>query len=423
MQNALNALAPCFVLLLQAAAFVKTRDGVELYVAFYRVAEGEIAVEVQPRHGNSVSFHEHAHLILLAAAGLAPPQQEHGRRVIHLAHSPVPWELPVLPRGLRNQCVVVGDREQVVYLVRKPTNDGAGPQQAYLEIKDMELPPVGNPARRETKLCVKLPRDFQHSMPEEIVFLQTAEENAERVVIKRIEKTSAFPGTEIDPLVEVAAMQFFAKEGNDHVLPFLEALEDDSHVYIVTPYKERGDLLGYILEEDPNEPQVRGMFSKVVANLAHLQDHHGCHLDIKGENILVGENGTILIDMATSLRVAVSRDGHHFLRSSGRRVGTIRYMAPEIWRGDVFFDGFKVDIWAMGVLLFVMLARGFPYEAPESADPCYQYWVLGGGLDKDERLQHFDKQARELLKGMLDPNAAQRFTLEEVKEHFTRWSP
>lgn len=80
------------------------------------------------------------------------------------------------------------------------------------------------------------------------------------------------------------------------------------------------------------------------------------HRDLKLENVLI-KNGVVKIaDFGLAKKMESSSSNEHLTRSF---CGTKAYLAPEILMGS-FYD-YKVDIWSLGVLLFVMLFFKFPF--------------------------------------------------------------
>lgn len=77
------------------------------------------------------------------------------------------------------------------------------------------------------------------------------------------------------------------------------------------------------------------------------------HRDIKPENIMISMDGEIkLIDFGLSKR----QDGNNKLKTIA---GTPYYMAPEVLNG--VYDS-KVDIWSLGVLLYVFMSGYLPFQ-------------------------------------------------------------
>lgn len=86
-----------------------------------------------------------------------------------------------------------------------------------------------------------------------------------------------------------------------------------------------------------------------------------CHRDLKLENILVSNRSRIkIIDLGFGIRTPedVMLKMH---------CGTTSYMAPEIVRKSAY-NGFKADIWALGIVLYVMLTGKFPFNGKTEKD-------------------------------------------------------
>lgn len=102
---------------------------------------------------------------------------------------------------------------------------------------------------------------------------------------------------------------------------------------------------------------ARTYFGQMLNGLHHIHSRGYAHRDIKPENILLSDNHILkLADFGFSVLLA-GRDGSGVLRT---RLGTQGYMAPEI--ATKKYDGRKVDIFAAGVILFIMYAGVPPFE-------------------------------------------------------------
>jgi serine/threonine protein kinase len=92
------------------------------------------------------------------------------------------------------------------------------------------------------------------------------------------------------------------------------------------------------------------------------------HRDLKPENIFLalGEDGRErpkILDFGVSLIVDGSDRSRHGLTQAGALLGTPAYVSPEAIRGEAPVDA-RADIWALGVLLYEMLAGKLPFQAP-----------------------------------------------------------
>ena len=99
----------------------------------------------------------------------------------------------------------------------------------------------------------------------------------------------------------------------------------------------------------------------MLYGLAHCHCRSVLHRDIKLDNILLdGEEGVKLCDFG------VSR-----LMKKGQMIkeqcGTPAYLAPEIIE-DKGYEGFYVDVWSLGVVLYAMLCGTVPFKASNMKD-------------------------------------------------------
>lgn len=98
--------------------------------------------------------------------------------------------------------------------------------------------------------------------------------------------------------------------------------------------------------------------------------------------------------------------------------GKPNYISPEILRSEEPFDGFAVDLWATGVILFIMLVGLPPWEFARMEDPRYRM-VVRGGLEQMLRSWNraISPQAADLLQKMLREDPRQRLSLIEIRDH------
>ena len=156
-----------------------------------------------------------------------------------------------------------------------------------------------------------------------------------------------------------------------------------------------------------------------------------CHRDMSLENILVDQYSTsVIIDLGMCLRVPFASDDDdgrvadvtsgnlRLLMKPKVACGKPNYISPEVIRSEEPFDGFAIDLWAAGVVLFIMLVGLPPWEFAREEDPRYRM-VIRGGLAR--MLQSWDRQvsepAADLLQKMLNQDPRDRLSLCEIKDH------
>ena len=205
----------------------------------------------------------------------------------------------------------------------------------------------------------------------------TWETTDEMVAVKVINlaKYRSLQGRNLEnPINELAALQLL---GNYHpnIIFLTDALQNDTHLFIVTPYIPGGDLPSRIIADMQNSPvgrvhesQAKIWFQQILSAISHLQKKGVCHRDLSMDNIVVDDYGDLrILDFGLCLRVPfadpnnrhlvtdVSADTSRRLMKAHGQAGNAAYMAPEVALNMGVFDGFAVDLWSAGILLFEIL--------------------------------------------------------------------
>ncbi|XP_034255769.1 TGF-beta receptor type-1 isoform X2 [Thrips palmi] len=158
---------------------------------------------------------------------------------------------------------------------------------------------------------------------------------------------------------------------HDNILGFIAADNKDNgtwtQLWLITDYHEYGSLFDYLYRNTVDVAGMIRMALSIATGLAHLHMEivgtQGkpaiAHRDLKSKNILVKTNGTCAIgDLGLAVRYDVTTDRVDIPLNN--RVGTKRYMAPEVLDDTInmnHFDSFKrADVYAMG-LVFWEIAR------------------------------------------------------------------
>jgi serine/threonine protein kinase len=138
-------------------------------------------------------------------------------------------------------------------------------------------------------------------------------------------------------------------------------IHDDGRCYIVLEY-----LPGQSLKDCLKKPDAKQSFTiersiqliSRIAEALHYAHQRGIyHRDLKPGNILLDEHGNPRI---SDFGLAVTQESQRVLK--GQVAGTLPYMAPEQVRGESHWLNGQADIWALGVILYEMLAGRRPFQ-------------------------------------------------------------
>jgi len=139
------------------------------------------------------------------------------------------------------------------------------------------------------------------------------------------------------------------------------------------------------------------------------------HRDLKPENLLLDDQFTLkLADFGFSNLVCAA--GHKLMFTE---CGTPGYMAPEMLKNKGY-DGMKADIWACGVILFIMLAGFPPFQKPHMSD----WWFNKLSSNKHalfwqahSRSAYFSDQTKDFINKILNPDTEKRISIADMKKH------
>ncbi|XP_034195577.1 TGF-beta receptor type-1 babo isoform X4 [Osmia lignaria lignaria] len=160
---------------------------------------------------------------------------------------------------------------------------------------------------------------------------------------------------------------------HDNILGFIAADNKDNgtwtQLWLITDYHEKGSLFDYLNVSTVDTNGMIRMALSITTGLAHLHMEivgtQGkpaiAHRDLKSKNILVKTNGTCAIgDLGLAVRHDV-RTNTVDIQLNNNRVGTKRYMAPEVLEETVnmnHFESFKrADVYALGLILWEIARR------------------------------------------------------------------
>ncbi|XP_048193488.1 sperm motility kinase 2B-like [Perognathus longimembris pacificus] len=206
---------------------------------------------------------------------------------------------------------------------------------------------------------------------------------------------------------------FFAVEVDilksvDHqnIVKLYEVIETKERLYLVMEYLDIGDLVDHLQKVDRMEEEAaRPLFWQILRGVKYCHDNGIAHRDLKAENILLDSRGTAkLCDFGLSTRFSPGEELY-------RECGTLAYLAPEMLKHQRY-QGPKVDVWSLGVLLYYMVMGDVPYKGRSWV--VLKAQVLAG---KFKIRKCFSPELRGLLAYMMTANPNQRPSVWQVMRH------
>ncbi|KAI7821596.1 kinase-like domain-containing protein, partial [Kickxella alabastrina] len=193
-----------------------------------------------------------------------------------------------------------------------------------------------------------------------------------------------------------------------HIVPLHDFRVTDTHFYLFYAYVNGVTLAERVGCSGLGEAEARAVFKPVVETIAFCHQYSVIHRDIKLENdyrtASVFDGRVKIIDFG----LANFFDGTSLMETF---CGSLPYTAPEILRGDAYV-GPEIDVWSLGVLLYVMLTGQFPFEDPAQAKNFDK--IMAGDFSLKPSMS---RELQDLLLRMLEPNAKRRITMKAILHH------
>jgi len=167
------------------------------------------------------------------------------------------------------------------------------------------------------------------------------------------------------------------------------------------------------------EEFCRRVLTDVFSALQHVHQIGIIHRDVKLDSLrfqtLSSDAPLVLFDFGLCCHVPEKPTVCcNFLMPEANleTVGTLAYMAPEVWSGKY---GTRVDVWSVGVILYMMLVGSLPFDA-ELQNLAIAQELLDRALNDDSLLKR-PPEVIHLLEGCLALNPRERFSAIGARRH------
>ena len=227
-----------------------------------------------------------------------------------------------------------------------------------------------------------------------------------KVAIKIIEKRIL---QEEDDIIRLKReFEMLTKFNNPNIISVTEIFESDNAYFTVMEFCEGGELFNYIVENKVlSEEKAAFFYYQLINGLEYIHSLGIVHRDLKPENLLLtSEHILKIIDFGLSNYY--TKNNKQLLETP---CGSPCYASPEMLSGEGY-DGFKIDIWATGIILFAMLCGYLPFDHKDNNKLFKK--ILECKINYPKNLS---SDSKDLIKKILVPNPRRRISIPEIKEH------
>ncbi|XP_043112292.1 calcium/calmodulin-dependent protein kinase type II delta chain isoform X10 [Puntigrus tetrazona] len=200
---------------------------------------------------------------------------------------------------------------------------------------------------------------------------------------------------------------------HSNIVRLHDSIAEEGFHYLVFDLVTGGELFEDIVaREYYSEADASHCINQILESVSHIHQHDIVHRDLKPENLLLASKmkGAAVKLADFGLAIEVQGDQQAWFGFAG----TPGYLSPEVLRKDPY--GKPVDIWACGVILYILLV-GYPPFWDEDQHKLYQQIKAGAYDFPSPEWDTVTPEAKNLINQMLTINPAKRITADQALKH------
>ena len=199
-----------------------------------------------------------------------------------------------------------------------------------------------------------------------------------------------------------------------NIIKFHRIFTYNQKFYIIMDFARGGELSSILSSNKPlKEEHAKNLFHQIYNAVCYIHSKNIIHRDLKPNNILfLDEEKThiIIIDFG----ISGSSNGN---QKELVKAGTQLYLPPEVLTGVEFSSSTKIDIWALGIILYQMVEGCHPFENKNKKGSVINN-ILKNKLEFNKKIQ-ISESLKKLLQGLLEKNY--RFRIDTGDPLFEKW--
>ena len=191
-----------------------------------------------------------------------------------------------------------------------------------------------------------------------------------------------------------------------NVIKIYKILEDSKTFYIIMEYCQNGELFNRIVQKQHlNENEAAFFYYQLINGLEYIHQNNIVHRDLKPENLLLSKDDVLkIIDFGLSNYSKLNM-------LLGTPCGSPCYASPEMVSGKKY-DGYMIDIWSTGIILYAMTCGYLPFE--DNDNEALFLKILKCNIIYPK---YVGELSLDLMKKIIVTEPSKRITLEKIKEH------
>uniref|UniRef100_A0A674A8J9 calcium/calmodulin-dependent protein kinase n=1 Tax=Salmo trutta TaxID=8032 RepID=A0A674A8J9_SALTR len=200
---------------------------------------------------------------------------------------------------------------------------------------------------------------------------------------------------------------------HSNIVRLHDSISEEGHHYLIFDLVTGGELFEDIVaREYYSEADASHCIQQILEAVLHCHQMGVVHRDLKPENLLLASKSKGAAVKLADFGLAIEVEGDQ--QAWFGFAGTPGYLSPEVLRKDPY--GKAVDLWACGVILYILLV-GYPPFWDEDQHRLYQQIKAGAYDFPSPEWDTVTPEAKDLINKMLTINPAKRITASEVLKH------
>jgi len=231
------------------------------------------------------------------------------------------------------------------------------------------------------------------------------------VAVKCIKKKKVEDKKKLQSEVSILA----SLQEHPNIVTLYGVYDSEKHLYLVLELMSPQDLYDEIIErENLTEKQASKVMKQVLTAISFIHSNKIVHRDIKLENLLLKKKGDLSTIKVTDF--GLSKCCETSLPRSA--VGTPFYVSPDLLIAidDKSPYTFAIDMWALGVLLFIVLSGRLPFTGQDDEE-LFDNILEANIIWKSPQFDAVSNEAKDLISQLLRKDPQFRPTAEEALKH------